>query len=105
MNEDNTTEFAFGKNTVDGCPCPALAAGYNPSYNSKAVIVAEQYDSIFQEEIVGTGTVTEEQAREAWKEVIDHFVKRRDQADDESDAQYYAERVELARDVKDELGW
>ena len=90
--------FAYGYDTVDDCPCPALAAGFSPNSVDGSIEIAEEYDEILKEKYEKhEGTVTEEQAKAAWFEAIEVFEKKNDT--------YYHGTVEVGEQIARELGW
>lgn len=92
--------FAFGYDTVDDCPCPATAAGYNPMQGDDSTTVAEEYDDIiYEERDTAEGTVDAATAREAWLEAV-RRIERRNSADD-----YWTDKAEVGREIAAELGW
>jgi len=104
----NTQErrFAFNHNTVDGCPCPAFAAGYNPNNDSIVCEIAEQYDErAYTFAARDSGTLPEHNARQAWDQTIELLKDRSDNAETERIADHYHEMVKLANEIADELGW
>ena len=94
-------QFAYGKDTIQGCECPARAAGFAPSDGDESTAVAEWYDSAVKD--VGnthySSIISEQKAKEAWLEMIDQMEKR-------VDSIYKGERdLQIAREIADELGW
>jgi len=98
--EGSKQEFAFGSNEVDGCECPAVAAGYRPGIvNNDVTEVASMYDKqvhdILQKEknsYKRIGTVQPCFAKEAWDDVIGKF---------ETGTVWW----HLAIDIAEQLGW
>ena len=87
------TEFAFGRDEVDGCKCPASRCGYNPKDKDASTKVAEGYDVVLKNKTGDrTGTVDEETAKNAW-------LKAKEQAPDEQAG------VSAGEEVAEELGW
>lgn len=85
--------FAYGKNRVAGCGCPAVRAGYDGNLLDLPMgAVVEIYDQILVEKQDDEeGIVDEDTAKEAWNEAI-----RRTARED---------ATRQARAVADELGW
>jgi len=94
------TQFAYGANTYDDCPCPATAAGYDVD---TAIDVAERYDHQLKESPSGTGTVDMETAKEAWLQAIDYW--RETTAVSEYEKQRANHAIEIGEQIADELGW
>ena len=98
-------KFAYGKNSIDGCPCPATAVGY--SVDGAVLQAAEWYDST----VVTLGydnahsVISEQEAKEAWNQMIDDFRQHAERASDESNRIIYERIVERAIEIRDELGW
>jgi len=92
-------KFAYGRDKVGGCKCPATTAGYNPSNGNSSTPVAEEYDSIVVKIISdkkAVPTVEEEKAKEAWLKAIEKM------------AQKYGKEsfnYKTGVDVAEELGW
>jgi len=68
-----TRLFAFGKNKVNECECPALAAGFDPREQKAAEEVAVEYDGVC--ELLRTGhdkygKIQEKEAKEAWLRAV-----------------------------------
>jgi hypothetical protein len=96
----NPDDFAYGRNQVNDCHCPALAAGFNPENTSPDAIrgmleATEHYDSILKNRSNGerTGVVDERTAQEAWIEMLEQSLNRGWQ------------RKNAALKVALELGW
>jgi len=98
-------KFAYGKNHVDGCPCPATAAGYSPTSNPMALLVAEQYDEQLKESSSDNGTVDEKTAKETWKAAIEYYQRTAEQIPDQGDKDWYQERADVGKEIARELGW
>jgi len=101
MTQTETRDFAFGGNNHDDCPCPALAAGYNPASRDMSIDMAEKYDEILQKSPSDKGVVDEQTAKEVWFNVIAYFEFTACQTEDP----YYEEVASVGRDIADELGW
>ena len=94
-------KFAYGRDKVGGCKCPASTAGYDPSSGEESTVVAEQYDEIlYSNEIFkkhqDDRIINEEKAKEAWLQAV------------ERTAQYYGENSnfhQVAVNIAEELGW
>lgn len=95
-----TRQFAYGKDEMDGCPCPAVAAGYSPASGDSSIEPAEWYDSVIKSEFRSAtepySPLSEEEAREAWNMTIEQLTGRygRD-----------SEIVQTAEEIANELGW
>lgn len=96
---ESDREFAFGRNGVDNCACPAITAGMNPcgsgaDHYPGLVEAAEWYDSIMKkQESSVKGTISEDVAKDAWVQVIQKAIEQ-----DLFEAQ-------AAIEVAIELGW
>ena len=93
-----TQKFAYGKDTIGGCSCPAVAAGYAPNTGDESTEIAETYDHYVGEFGLGNADsiITEEEAREAWLAAIESI---------EGD-EYAAERkARVGKDIAEDLGW
>ena len=63
------TTFAYGANNLDGCECPALAAGFHPVHSDLLGMdsVVDRYDTILKDQKGEIdGEVSEEEAKDAW---------------------------------------
>jgi hypothetical protein len=94
-------QFAYGKDTIQECKCPARAAGFAPSDGDQSTAVAEWYDTTVKD--VGNTSydsiISEQEAKEAWLEMIDQMEKR-------VDGIHKGERdLKIAREIAEELGW
>lgn len=98
--------FAHGSNTVDGEPCPAMAAGYNPDHDPANTPV-ELYDQIVHDHftLAGEGTISADRAREAWALVIEQLETDVDDAFDERDRRDAKIHLNVARAIARDLGW
>ncbi len=89
------SKFAFGRNEVGSCVCPAMAAGFEPGDGDGSLYVAEEYDkevrNIADESY--RGIVDEATAKKAWLNTVEYF-KRTDM-----------EEAEIGREIAEELGW
>ena len=104
MTESEQRQFAFGSNSFDGCPCPALAAGYNPDNNAVACEVAERYDEYARTlSCVDEGLLPDHLAQQAWEDAIDYYRDRA--AETTENTQYYSDCAELAVEIQAELWW
>ena len=87
------TTFAYGGNEIEGCFCPAMAAGMNPcgvgdNHTPGLLEAAEHYDALIQEKEGGyQGTVGEEIAKSAWLQML------RNADEDEMFSETAAEKV------------
>lgn len=104
-----TEEYAFGKNQMDGCKCPALAAGHDPMDGGFAREVAERFDTTMRNEHeIGAGTVPESEARRAWRKMMSELKKQTELYEGK---EYVVQptpakgALKEAREVADELGW
>lgn len=90
--------FAYGKDTVGSCECPAVQAGYSPGNGDDSSEVAAWYDETV--EMLGYSNarsiITEEKAKKAWLEAIEAV---------EEDASTSNEHAEVAREIAEVLGW
>jgi len=103
MNESQ--RFAYGSNHVDGCSCPATAAGYCPPSAIHACAVAREYDEELATCRSDSGTVDEETAKEAWKAAIRYYERTVKQTPKHKDKEWYQERLDVGKDIARELGW
>lgn len=109
-------QYAFGKDVVNGCECPAVAAGYSPSDRDETAEIAEWYDAKVEDlghdpRIVTRTTdygvpitspyepIPEAHAKEAWLAMIDEMEKRLNAIGRGED------KLKTAREIADELGW
>lgn len=92
---DEIERFAVGRNVVDGCPCPALAAGYDPGQTDPSTEAAGRFDRKITG-LTGRRTVDREYARKVWVDVMD-----------ELKAEYGVESTEYqtAEDIAHTIGW
>lgn len=77
MSETQTPErFAYGANELNGCSCPAMAAGMNPSASGEGHIpglleAAEQYDILLENQRGEyDGIIIKEIAKGAWIDMM-----------------------------------
>jgi len=98
-------KFAYGENHVDSCPCPATAAGYSPTSNLLALLVAKQYDEQLKESSSDSGTVDEETAKEAWKAAVEYYQRTADHPPKQEYKDWYQERADVGKEIARELGW
>ena len=101
MNDDqSTTKYAYGRNTVGTCGCPAIVAGFNPDCDQTAE-AAEYYDDFVRDDVgeAHKGVVNEEIAKHAWMKAIDLLDQQR------QDYPYWENEYEAARDVAKALDW
>lgn len=89
-------QFAYGKDTMGDCPCPAVAAGFSPASGDGSLTAAEWYDdAVYQLDLENADSIlSESDAETAWSEMISSLEKRD-----------MPESVEVAREIADELGW
>ncbi|UBF21453.1 hypothetical protein HRTV-21_gp87 [Halorubrum virus HRTV-21] len=90
--------FAYGKDTIGGCCCPAVAAGFAPNTGDESTEIAETYDYYVGEFGYenADSTLTEEEAREVWLAAVESI---------EQD-EYAAERkARVGKDIAEDLGW
>lgn len=96
----NKDVFAFGANEFKFCKCPAMSVGKDPAGMGDSHVpgllgAAEKYDDLLQEQKDDyEGLVMEEEAREAWIEMIEWAIEGRDK-----------NTFEAALQVAVELGW
>jgi sugar phosphate isomerase/epimerase len=94
---EQTRQFAFGRNEVDGCTCPAVTAGFDPVEGNTPGLMeaAGRYDRILSRRSTkqSTGVVSEAVARDAWIEVLESAM----------DGENYVRRNMI--DIAVELGW
>lgn len=96
---NNTDEFAFGRNSVEDCQCPAMNAGFNPDgtgvdHVDGLLEAAEWYDNLVATETGEIkGTISEPFAKEKWLEMMDEM--------EELDPEAYS----AAEDVAEKLDW
>jgi hypothetical protein len=97
MTETQRERYAYGKDYIGDCPCPAAAAGYSPKNGDESTKAAEFYDDLIRQGDVSApdSTVPAETAKEMWLDTIE---KLRDRYGDKGP-------VEAAEDIADELGW
>lgn len=90
-----TRYFAYGKDTVAGCDCPAVRAGYQPGSGDASTGVAEWYDAIVRE--LGfrnaDSILSEEKAKAAWLKTIERLEEENEVG------------VSTAREIAHDLGW
>ena len=98
-------KFAYGKNHVDSCQCPAVAAGYNPDTTHSVQGVAVRYDGELRDVSDDSGTVSEGSAKRAWQAAIEHFEHRAKQTPKQEDQDWYQERADVGKEIARELGW
>jgi hypothetical protein len=98
-------EFAFGSNHVDGCSCPAQAAGFDVS-DDIVIMVAEEYDDkIRAREKCSEGIVGSYTAKTVWDNVIDDLEQRLDDVESPDEIEIIREQLDVARKVADTLSW
>ena len=91
--------MAFGKNEVDGCSCPAVAAG-EVLRDSSVRRIAWRYDDLLDREVKDDssmgwfGTVSEEKAKKYWLQAIEDIEEFGDK-----------EAAEAGQKIARELGW
>ena len=90
--------YAYGKDTIGDCPCPATAAGYTPGNGDASTTAAEWYDNLVRQMDYSTAdsTLPEPDAKEAWLKTIDQLTHR---YGPDSNV------VETAEKIAEELGW
>lgn len=99
--------FAYGRNTVDGCECPASAAGYAKDdvmtlTNAHVGDLARAYDRTVRYQLESVdpteraGTLSEADAREVWLTVLDRA---------RSSGSVGDPLVEKGEEIARELGW
>jgi len=93
---DSDREFAYGGNVVDGCECPAVAAGRDP-VESRSLVgnVVTEYDILMSDKCrtwnSEAGIVEEQDAKKVWLEMADGLE--------------YAEEARVAYEIARDLGW
>jgi hypothetical protein len=89
-----TRKFAHGKNEIDGCECPAVAAGFDLREERAVRDMAAKYDIEFS--VPGltkaTGKLTEKEAKEGWLSAISNCDKD-------------SEEEKIGIKVAEKLGW
>lgn len=96
---NNTNEFAFGRNSVEDCTCPAMSAGFNPDgtgvdHTPGMLEAAEWYDTLVAETTGEMkGTISEPFAKDMWLQMMDEM--------EDLDPEAY----EAAEDVAAYLDW
>jgi len=66
---EDTTEFAFGENEVQGKSCPMVTSGLS---GQELTTVAEEYDKIVRQRYgLREGTLPKSVAESCWNEAID----------------------------------
>ncbi|UBF20292.1 hypothetical protein M1M41_gp039 [Halorubrum sodomense tailed virus 4] len=90
--------FAYGKDTIGGCCCPAVAAGFAPNTGDESTEIAETYDYYVRELDLGNAhsVIPEEKARQAWLAAVESI----------EEDEYAADRkARVGRDIAEDLGW
>jgi len=98
-DDHHRRRFAYAKDRINGCECPAVAAGYQPSSGDDSLLVAETYDGIVRDRELGSANciIDEDTAKEAWLAAIEDIRERFPDDNHES--------ITAAEDVAEELGW
>lgn len=88
-------QFAYGKDTIEDCACPAVAAGYSPGSGDVSTRVAEEYDDMVRTwgYANADSTLSEERAKKCWLAALERLENRG----------LYGQDV--ARDIAEELDW
>lgn len=91
-------QFAYGKDTIGECECPAVAAGFEPRTGDDSTMPAEMYDEQVRELgfTSARSTIDESDAKKAWLKMIQKM-ERFPYANDVN--------LETAKNVAEELGW
>jgi len=92
-------KFAYGRDEVQSCKCPASSAGYSPLQGDSSTIVAEEYDSIVVTRFSDgdkVSVIREEKAKKAWLQAVEKMAQRYGEG---------SEFYQTAVDVAEELGW
>ena len=91
-------KYAYGKDTIGDCTCPAVEAGFMPSSGDKTTASAEWYDNVVKELGYSNAqsTIPEEHAKKAWLTTIEQL---------ESKYHKDTEVVRAAKEVAKQLGW
>ena len=98
-----SNQFAYGGDVVEddqgnSCECPATSAGFNTMQPAMSKVAGRYDENMYDEEEYRgrhTGVVSEEEAKEAWLEVVSHF-ESQDRNMPYEDA---------AKEVAQKLGW
>ena len=87
--------FAYGKDTIGSCPCPAVAAGHSPKDGDETTHVAEWYDDVVRQLDFDNAdsVISEEQAKEAWLETINQMESG------------HRGNENVGREIAETLGW
>ena len=90
--------FAYGKDTIGGCCCPAVAAGYAPNTGDESTEIAETYDYYVRELDLDNADsiITEKEARQAWLAAVESIDQDEYAAD---------QKARLGEDIAEDLGW
>lgn len=106
MSETQDRKFAYGSNTHDDCPCPAVVAGYKPGEEKVPTLIAGQYDvEIKQQTPSDQGIVDEQVAKEAWYTAIEYYEQKAEQERYKSDIRNHEKVAKVGREIARELGW
>jgi hypothetical protein len=90
-------DFAYGRNHLDGCSCPAITAGYTEADMDDSEVFETAYNF---DQIVGEmkdkhyGIVSEERAERAWFKSIKRMKSKGK-----------SRSVSIAREIATTLGW
>ena len=98
--------YAFGDTTIDGTPCPALAAGREIPQNDAALTVAEEYDTVVRERYdIDEGTLPASIAESCWIQAIHNTRLNADYyaREDPEHAEYLDEAVAEGEAIESEL--
>jgi len=104
MQKQKPDQFAYGKNNINGCPCPAQAAGREPGHD-KSTYVTDAYDNKLQTSPSDFGVVDEEEAKAAWMTAIEYWEQATEQATGTSNKRRCEKYAAIGRDIAHELGW
>lgn len=96
MMQNMSEEYAYGDWKADGEKCPLASAKMENAYYSSEL--AEEFDDVAKDMIgeCGKGTMSKEQAAEAWDKLV-YYLRTRLQRED---AEYLQNLLSLAEDVQ-----
>jgi isopentenyl phosphate kinase len=90
------TMFAYGRDEINECTCPAVTAGYEPASGDNSLTPAEQYDEQIERLGFATdlkGVVSEDQAKRAWLSMLNRMKTQE------------ISGHKVAEEIAEELGW
>lgn len=92
---ESNRQFAWGVDRFDGCRCPAVEAGYNPSNVDESTSMAETFDRmVSSSNFDSVALVPEDVAEKCWRRAISYL----EEQDDDGGAA-------VGREIAEELGW